>query len=261
MRGLHNQIAVITGGGRGIGRAIAQKFAEYGSIVVIGSRSESEIENTADEIQKNGGEASGYALDVADRESVIHFTEQVWDRHQRIDILVNCAGVNTRLPAESFPEEDWERILNINITGAYRVSQEIGRRMIEQESGAIVNITSMNSHVVTPNLGAYAASKGALLQYTRVLAVEWAKYNIRVNAVSPGYIDTPMTTAILQRPEYRRSLLEKTPQQRFGQPEEIAEAVCFLASPAASFITGVALPVDGGFLAGHPQIVPPVNLS
>ena len=261
MRGLHNQIAVITGGGRGIGRAIAQKFAEYGSIVVIGSRSESEIENTADEIQKNGGQASGYALDVADRESVIHFTEQVWGQHQRIDILVNCAGVNTRLPAESFPEEDWERILNINITGAYRVSQEIGRRMIEQGSGAIVNITSMTSHVVTPNLGAYAASKGALLQYTSVLAVEWAKYNIRVNAVSPGYIDTAMTTTILQRPEYRRSLLEKTPQQRFGQPEEIAEAVCFLASPAASFITGVALPVDGGFLAGHPQIVPPVNLS
>jgi NAD(P)-dependent dehydrogenase (short-subunit alcohol dehydrogenase family) len=261
MRGLQDLVVVITGGGRGIGRAIAEKFAEYGSVVVVGSRSLSEVENAAAEINANGGRTFGYALDVANRESVAHFTEQVWTNHQHIDVLVNCAGVNTRLPAETFPEDDWERILNINITGVYRASQEIGRRMIEQGSGAIVNITSMTSHTVTPNLSAYAASKGALLQYTKSLAVEWAKYNIRVNAVSPGYIETAMTSAILQQPVYQKSILDKTPQQRFGKPEEIAEAVCFLASPAASFITGVALPVDGGFQAGHPQIVPPVHHS
>jgi NAD(P)-dependent dehydrogenase (short-subunit alcohol dehydrogenase family) len=261
VRGLQDQVVVVTGGGRGIGRAIAEKFAEYGAIVVIGSRGAAEVENTAAEMNANGGRAFGYVLDVANRDSVQQFTEHVWTTHQRIDVLINCAGVNTRLPADAFPEDAWERILNINITGAYRVSQEIGRKMIAQGSGSIVNITSMNSHIVTPNLSAYAASKGALLQYTKILAVEWAQHNIRVNAVSPGYIDTAMTTAILKQPAYSNSILAKTPQQRFGKPEEIAEAVCFLASPAASFITGVALPVDGGFLAGHPQIVPPVTIQ
>lgn len=256
MIGLQDKVVVVTGGSRGIGRAIAEKFAAYGSIVVIGSRTVSEIEDTVEMVRRSGGRAEGYTLDVGDRASCAQFVEQVYSNQGRVDVLVNCAGMNSRLPAEDYPEETWETVLNVNLTGTYRMCQEVGRRMISHGRGSIVNITSMMSHVAAPYQGAYAASKGALLQYTKVLAIEWAKHNIRVNAVSPGYIRTALTANVMALPEYANNLLRKTPQGRFGEPEEVAEAVCFLASPMASFITGVALPVDGGFLAGHPHILP-----
>ncbi|WP_029421240.1 SDR family NAD(P)-dependent oxidoreductase [Alicyclobacillus macrosporangiidus] len=256
MRGLQDQVVVVAGGGRGIGRAVADKFAEYGARVAIGSRTGAEVEAAAAAIRERGGQAAGYVLDVTDSASVDAFVERVMADFGRIDSLVYCAGINARVPAEDYPEEAWVRVLNTNLTGAYRTCQAVGRRMIQQGGGSIVTITSMMSHVTTPNQSAYAAAKGGLLQYTRVLAVEWAKYNIRVNAVSPGYIRTEMTARALEEPSFRDNILLKTPQGRLGLPEEIAEAVCFLASPAASFITGIALPVDGGFLAGHPQIVP-----
>jgi NAD(P)-dependent dehydrogenase (short-subunit alcohol dehydrogenase family) len=256
VNGLQDKVVVVTGGSRGIGRSIAEKFASYGATVVIGSRATPEIENTVAAIRANGGSAAGYSLDVGERTHAARFVEQVYLNHGRVDVLVNCAGMNVRLPAVDYPEDTWETVLNVNLTGTYRMCQEVGRHMMQQGSGAIVNITSMMSHVVAPYQGAYAASKGALLQYTKVLAVEWAKHNIRVNAVSPGYIQTAMTANVMKLPEYTNNLLKKTPQGRFGEPEEVAEAVCFLASPMASFITGVALPVDGGFLAGHPHILP-----
>jgi NAD(P)-dependent dehydrogenase (short-subunit alcohol dehydrogenase family) len=256
MKGLAGQVVVVAGGGRGIGRAVAEKFAEYGAYVVVGSRTVAEIEETVARIRNEGGQAWGRFLDVTDRCSVAEFVEWVCTVYGRIDVLVYCAGVNTRMPAEEYPEDAWERVMDTNVTGAYRMCQEVGRRMIQHGGGAIVNITSMMSHVTTPYQGAYAAAKGGLLQYTKVLAVEWAKHNIRVNAVSPGYIRTELTAEVLEQTDFRENIVRKTPQGRLGLPEEIAEAVCFLASPAASFITGIALPVDGGFLAGHPQIVP-----
>lgn len=256
MRGLTDQVVVVTGGSRGIGRSIAEKFATYGSSVVIGSRTVLEIEDTVASIRKSGWRAEGYTLDVGKRASSAEFVERVYANYGRVDVLVNCAGMNSRLPAEDYPEDTWETVLNVNLTGTYRMCQEVGRRMVHHGRGSIVNITSMMSHVAAPYQGAYAASKGALLQYTKVLAVEWAKYNIRVNAISPGYLQTALSANAAKFPEYTNNLLKQTPQGRFGEPEEVAEAVCFLASPMASFITGVALPVDGGFLAGHPQIVP-----
>ncbi|MCH5585754.1 SDR family oxidoreductase [Shimazuella sp. AN120528] len=256
MKELKDQVVVVTGGSRGIGRSIAEKFAVYGAKVVIGSRTISEVDNTVAHIRENGGLAEGYALDVGERVSCSEFVKQVYSKYNRIHVLVNCAGINSRFPAEDYPEDKWESILNINLTGTYRMCQEVGRQMILHGNGSIVNITSMMSHITAPYQGAYAASKGALLQYTKVLAVEWAKHNIRVNAVSPGYIQTSLSANVMKLPEYSNNLLKKTPQGRFGKPEEVAEAVCFLASSAASFITGVALPVDGGFLAGHPHIIP-----
>ena len=257
MRGLKGKVAVVVGGGRGIGRAIAEQLADYGCSVVVGSRTLSEVENTALGIRNAGGSAHGLSIDVQDRSSVSNFADEAFKLYGRADILVYCAGINQRLSAEEYPEETWSKVIDINLTGAYRTCQEFGQRMIAQGGGgSIVTITSMMSHVVTPKQSAYSASKGALMQYTKLLAVEWAKNNIRVNAVSPGYIETEMTKNAIAQSGFRNAVLEKTPMERFGAAAEIAQAVCFLASPEASFITGAILPVDGGFLAGHPAIIP-----
>ncbi|NEU30903.1 SDR family oxidoreductase [bacterium LRH843] len=254
--GIKGQVAVVTGGSRGIGKAIVQSFLEEGVTVVIGSRTQEQIDETVKEFSEIGS-IHGFVLDVGSRQSVQEFVEKTINQCDKIDTLVNCAGINLRLPADNYPEEDWERIININLNGAYRMSQEVGKKMIERQSGNIINITSLMSHTVTSNQGPYAASKAGLAQYTRLLAVEWAKHNIRVNAVSPGYIETDLTKGAFAVPEYRDKLLSKTPQQRFGKPEDIADSVVFLASKRAAFINGHILAVDGGFLAGHPDVLAP----
>ena len=254
--GLKGQTAIVTGGSRGIGKAIVKALLEEGVTVMVGSRTQEQIEETVKELSSLGT-VYGYPLDVSQRESVQEFVQETLNRCKKIDILVNCAGVNRRLPADSYPEEEWLRIIDINLNGVYRMTQEVGKVMIEQKSGNIVSITSLMSHTVVPNQSPYVASKSALAQYTKLLAVEWAKYNIRVNAVSPGYIETPLTSASFKDPVYREKILEKTPMRRFGKTEEVADAVTFLVSKRASFITGHILAVDGGFLAGHPQIMPP----
>ncbi len=255
---LENKVAVVTGGSRGIGKAIAERLLEEGAIVMIGSRTESEWKQTVEELSPSGT-VFGFPLDVAERDSVKDFVFGCLQQAGRIDILVNSAGVNLRLPAVDYPEQEWERILNINLNGVYRMCQEVGRHMIEQKSGKIVNITSMMSHTVTPNQSAYAASKAALAQYTKLLAVEWGKHRINVNAVSPGYIMTPLTEKAFAQKEYLQKILSQTPQQRLGLPREIADAVAFLASARASFIHGHLLAVDGGFLAGFPDIAAPTT--
>lgn len=251
-----SKIAVVTGGSRGIGKAIVKRLLESDVTVVFGSRSVDEIKKTEQELSEFGS-VHGYQLDVAERENVNSFVEKAIGQFGKIDILVNCAGVNVRLPAEEFPEDSWEQIININLTGAYRMCQEVGRHMIANKYGKIINITSVQSHSVTPYQSAYASAKAGLLQYTKLLAAEWGQHNIHVNAVSPGYIETALTEKALSEPIYRDSLLSQTPQKRFGKPEEIAEAVEFLSSDRASFVNGHALIVDGGFLAGFPSIEPP----
>jgi NAD(P)-dependent dehydrogenase (short-subunit alcohol dehydrogenase family) len=255
MRGLDKKIAVIAGGGRGIGKEIANTFAGYGSTVIVGSRTQDQYLAAAEEIQQSGGSAHGLSLDVRDQASVQDFVQRAYELYGRIDIFVYCAGTNKRMPAEEYTSEAWDEIIGINLKGAFLTCQEIGKRMIEQGSGSMVTITSMLSHIATPNQSAYTASKGGLLQYSKLLAVEWAKYGIRVNSVSPGYIETDLNSANFQRQSFRDGVLSKTPMERFGLSHEVAEAVCFLASPEASYITGACIPVDGGFLAGHQNVV------
>ncbi|WP_274650981.1 SDR family NAD(P)-dependent oxidoreductase [Paenibacillus humicola] len=249
---LKNKTALVSGGSRGIGKHIALALLAEGANVLVGSRSEEELHAF---VREAGSPAlAGRALDVRDRASVREFVQFGLSRWGQIDILVNCAGVNYRVPAEDYPEEQWLNVIDINLNGAYRMCQEVGRHMIERRSGSIVNITSMMSHVTTPNQSAYAASKAALAQYTKLLAVEWGKYNIRVNGVSPGYIVTEMSKDVLLQPDFQQRIVDKTPQNRLGSPGEIADAVVFLASGRATFINGHVLAVDGGFLAGHPSI-------
>lgn len=256
MSDLKNRIAWVAGGGRGIGRAIAEKLAACRATVVIGSRTAAENAEAAAAIGRSGGRAHGVALDVAERSSVQAFVKRAQELTGAPDILVFCAGINVRQPAEDYPEDAWLKVLNVNLNGAYRFCQEAGRVMIAgKKSGSIVTITSMLSHFATPNQSAYAASKGGLLLYTRLLAVEWARYGIRVNSVSPGYIETPLNAEARKQASFTDNILVATPMKRFGRAEEIAEAVCWLASPAASFVTGSEIGVDGGVLHSRPAII------
>jgi gluconate 5-dehydrogenase len=256
MNELGGKVAWVAGAGRGIGRAIAEALGRRGATVVVGSRTMAQLEETVAAIAAAGGRGHAVELDVGERGSVQQFVAAAEAVAGGPDILVFCSGINTRLPAEEYPDEAWARVLNVNLTGAFRFLQEGGRRMIAHgRGGSIVTITSIQSHVTTPNQSAYAASKGGLLQYTRLLATEWAKYGIRVNSVSPGFVETPLTAAALKQPAFRDGALAKTPLARFGQPAEIAAAVCFLAGTGASYVTGADLAVDGGFLTGIPGIV------
>lgn len=256
MSELEGQVAWVAGAGRGIGRAIAQKLAARGATVVAGSRTVAELEETVGAIVAAQGRAHAVRIDVGERASVVEFAERAMALAGAPSILVFCAGINTRLPAEEYPDEAWARVLNVNLTGAFRFLQEGGRRMIAAgKGGSIVTIASLQAHVTTPNQSAYCASKGGLLQYTRLLATEWAKYGIRVNSVSPGFVETPLTAPALKQAAFRDNALAKTPMARFGRPEEIADAVCYLAGPHATFVTGTDLAVDGGFLTGIPGIV------
>ena len=253
---LKNKTAWIAGGGRGIGRAIAEKLASNGATVVCGSRTISEVNEVAAGIAASGGRAHGAALDVTGRASVQAFVAAAENFAGFPDILVYCAGINIRQPAEDYSDDAWLRVLDVNLNGAFRFLQEAGRRMIAAgKGGSIVTITSMLSHYATPNQSAYAASKGGLLLYSRLLAVEWAKYNIRVNSVSPGYIETPLNAEARKQASFTGNILVATPLKRFGSCAEVAEAVCWLASPAASFVTGSDLGVDGGVLNSRPAIV------
>jgi NAD(P)-dependent dehydrogenase (short-subunit alcohol dehydrogenase family) len=256
MKELVGKSAIIAGGGRGIGRACAEVLAENGADVFIGSRTTTEVAAAVADISSTGGSAHGFALDVTKSASVDSFVERVIESIGKIDILVYAAGTSIRGRLVQLDEKDWMRILDVNLNGAYRVCRAVGKHMLERQAGSVVTITSMTSHIAFPSVVAYTVSKGGLLQLTKALAVEWASENIRVNAVSPGFIATDLNRKVLDGPNFRKAIHEKTPQHRYGEVREIAESVAFLASPRATFVTGVALPVDGGFLAGHPQIRP-----
>ncbi len=224
---------------------------------MLGSRTKAELDEVAEAIVENGGQAFALPLDVTSRDSVNAFAKAaVEDAGGTPEIAVYCSGMNYRKPAEDYPEKQWLHVLDVNLNGAFRFCQETGRHMIAgKRGGSLVTIASMLSHVVTPNQSAYAASKGALLQYTKVLAVEWAKHHIRVNSVSPGYIATAINAGIRKEASFTDNVLGKTPMGRFGTPEEIADAVAYLCGPRATFVTGADFAIDGGFLAGHPAIV------
>src|SRR6266478_342374 len=242
-----NQVAIVTGAGRGIGHAIALRFASEGARVAVVSRTEANAVRTADEINaKHAGLSKAYAVDVASHAAVKALAEQILADFSRIDILVNNAGLTKDNLSMRLPEADWDVVIDTNLKGAFNFIQAVERPMIKQRSGRIINISSVAGLIGNPGQANYAASKAGLLGLTKSLARELASRNITVNAVAPGLIATDLTNALSE--DIQRSIQQRIPLQRVGTPEDIASAVAFLASSEASYITGQVLCVDGGIV-------------
>lgn len=244
---LENQVAIVTGAGRGIGHAIARRLAEEGARVAVVSRSDTNAQRTADEINAFRAEAAwAYGIDVADSQAVQEACAQILEHFGRIDILVNNAGVTRDGLSLRMSMEDWDTVINTNLRGAFSFAQAAMRTMVKQRSGCIINISSVAGLIGNPGQANYAASKAGLIGLTKTLARELASRGITVNAVAPGFITTDMTQELPDK--VKQAALENIPLRRFGQPEDIAGAVAFLASPEAKYITGQVLTVDGGMV-------------
>jgi NAD(P)-dependent dehydrogenase (short-subunit alcohol dehydrogenase family) len=244
---LENKVAVITGAGRGIGRALAIGFAEAGADVVLLSRTKEDLDQVANEINAFGKKAYPIVADVAEKSSIHEAFNEMKDKNLSIDILVNNAGMNIRTPAFDVTEEEWEKIINTNLKSAFFMSQKAGEMMQQQGNGGrIINISSVAGHTALRTGVVYASTKAAMIQMTKVLAFEWGHHNISVNSIGPWYFETPLTEKILRDEKYVADILAVTPLKRIGQLPELVGPVVFLASDAASYITGQTLFVDGG---------------
>ncbi|HSL22456.1 MAG TPA: SDR family oxidoreductase [Vicinamibacterales bacterium] len=246
---LAGRTAVVVGGTSGIGLALVEGLAEAGANVVPASRRAELVDTAAASVEARGRRTLRVTVDVGQRASLERLLADCVGTFSRVDILVNCAGRTIRTPTLDLREEDWHAIIETNATGTLRACQVFGRHMVENRYGRIINIASLSSLVGLYEVAAYAASKAAVAALTRTLAVEWAPHGVCVNALLPGVFRTPMTEKLLDGTARGREFLMRTPMQRFGRVEELAGAAVFLASEAASFVTGHLLAVDGGFLA------------
>ena len=247
-RPLETKTAVVIGGTLGIGRAIALGLAQAGADVVASSRSLEAVQEIANELNALGSQTVRVISDVADRASLEALHSAVLERFGKVDILVNSAGITKRVPTLECPEELWNNIMNINLTGTLRACQVFGRSMLERRYGRIVNIASMATMVAFHEVAAYGASKAAVGALTRSLAVEWSSSGVCVNAIAPGIIPTALNRSLLDSPR-GKELMMRTPISRFGVPDEIVGAAVYLASDEASYTTGQIIVVDGGQLA------------
>nr|WP_314092989.1 glucose 1-dehydrogenase [uncultured Shinella sp.] len=248
---LDGKRAVVTGAARGIGRAIAERLVLAGAEVVVVDRDEAEGKATAKAIATAGGKATFVALDVTDADMVTRVVETIYQQHGAVDVLVNNAGIVRNAPATEMSFEDWKAVIDINLGGVFLCAQAFGRRMVAAGRGTMVNVSSMCGEIVVhpqPQI-AYNAAKAGVNLLTKSLAVEWAKNGVRVNAVAPGYVGTELTLRGRSNPEWFDTWMKMTPMGRLGEPQEIANAVLFLAADASSFITGTVLAIDGGYTA------------
>jgi NAD(P)-dependent dehydrogenase (short-subunit alcohol dehydrogenase family) len=246
--GLNDKVALVTGAGRGLGRAVAKTFAQAGARVGMVSRTESQLQETAHEIEAMGGEVLALPGDVSDPAQVNQIADHVVKRFGTIDVLINNAAVTLRKPFLEQTYEDMEKVIGINLTGYLLCAQAAGRIMVQNRSGKIINIGSEVGIVGTASgTVPYSATKGGIAQLTRCLAVEWAPYHINVNCVAPGLMWTPMVEERLKDPKYLDWVLNKIPLGRIPKPEEVAGVVLMVASKYSNFITGHVLMVDGGY--------------
>jgi NAD(P)-dependent dehydrogenase (short-subunit alcohol dehydrogenase family) len=246
---LTGRVAVVIGGTSGIGRAIALGLAEAGADVVPSSRRAEQVEVAAKEIEQRGRRTLRATSDVSDRASLEQLLRGAISAFGKVDILVNSAGKTKRTPTLDVPESEWNDIMETNITGVLRACQVFGRHMIERRYGRIINIASLSSFVALYEVAAYSASKAGVASLTKSLAIEWAQHGVCVNGIAPGVFRTPLNEKLLDETARGKEFLARTPMRRFGLVTELAGAAVFLASDAASFVTGEILTVDGGFLA------------
>lgn len=248
---LDDQVVMVTGAGSGIGRAVAIAAAEVGANCVVSELPDKvgDLQGVCKEIEQLGQHALPVGLQVTDLDSIDTAVVQAMDAFGRVDVLVNNAGVNIPKDALDVTEADWDGVMDVNLKGLFFMSQRVARDMIKTGGGRIVNIASQNGVIGYYKRAAYCASKAGVVNLTRVLALEWATHQINVNAVGPTFVLTPLTQSTFNDPAIREDLLQRIPLGRVGQPEDVVGAVVFLASPAASLITGHTLLVDGGWTA------------
>ncbi len=240
---------LITGSSRGLGFIFARGLAAAGSKVVINGRSEGPLEAARKKLEDEGYEAASYRFDVSDEAQVHESVKKIEAEVGPIDVLINNAGMQFRTPLEDFPSEKWHELLKVNLTGAFMVSKQVAQGMISRRQGKIINICSLQSDLGRSTIAPYAASKGGLKMFTRAMAVDWAKYNIQVNAIGPGYFKTEMTQELVKNKEFDAWLKNRTPAHRWGDPAELLGCLFFFASSASDFINGQLLYVDGGISA------------
>ena len=250
------QNVVVTGGSRGIGRAIAEGFAARGANVLICSRTQESVETALKEMNDAGLKADGVACDVSDEQQILTTVQTAISRLGHIDTLVNVAGVNRRKRAETVTADDYDFILDTNLRGAFLMSREVGKHMIERKSGAQINIESLNTWMPLKGVLPYAMSKFGMQGMTRGLALEWGRHGVRVNSLAPGFILTDLTRKLWSDPEMQSWNQANAPLGRLGQPEDMVGTAIFLASKASAFMTGQTLYVDGGFSAGWSWPIP-----
>ncbi len=246
---LDGKTAVVIGGTSGIGRVLSLGLAGAGANVIASGRRQEQVDRTATEIEKCGRKTLRVGCDVRHLASLENLLAASLQTLEQIDILINCAGIIQRMPTLTMPEEKWSEILDTNLGGTLRACQVFGVHMLERGYGRIINIASLNSFVALSEVAAYAASKAGVVSLTRSLAVEWSKRGVTVNAIAPGVFHTEMNANLLDNTPRGHELLMRTPMARFGRNEELVGAAVYLASDAASFVTGTTLVVDGGFLA------------
>jgi len=245
---LSGKTALITGAGRGIGRGLALAFAEAGADVALNARTESELKAVAKEVEALGRRAVTLAASVETADGARSVVAQAIDQLGQLDVLLNAAGTAIRRPAEEVTEEQFERQVNVNLRGTYFACQAAGRHMLERGTGSIITIGSLTTSFGLPLRSVYAATKGAVGQLTKTLAVEWAPRGVRVNCIAPGWILTPLTQPLHDDPKQSGWIVGRTPMGRWGTPEDLQGAAVYLASDASSFVTGQVHYIDGGFI-------------
>jgi gluconate 5-dehydrogenase len=246
---IRGKVALVTGSTGGLGNTFARGFAEHGATVILNGRNAEKLSQRVEELKKEGFNVSGYAFDITSSVEVNRSVAEIEREIGPIDILVNNAGVTLRAPLEQFRDEDWETVINTNLTGAYIVSKAVVQSMIKRKSGKIINIGSVQCEVGRPTIAPYTAAKGGLKLLTQGMAIDWAKYNIQVNGIGPGYFKTELTRPLWEDPEFDAWLCGRTPSNRWGDPEELIGALLFLSSPASSYMNGQMIYIDGGLLS------------
>ena len=247
---LKDKVAIVTGAASGIGKATATVFAEHGAKVVVADIDEDRANQTVTTIRDAGNKAVYVQTDVTTLDNTERMVQETLNNYGKLDILVSSAGIAMRLPVADLPEEDWHRCLNVNLTGVYLCAKAAIPAMQKNDGGSIINLSSIYGIVGADVRAAYVASKGGVTNLTRGMALDYAKDNIRVNCICPGFVETPLVAGVIKTPAEYQTLADKHPMRRLAQPEEIAYGALYLASDESAFVTGIALPIDGGYTAG-----------